>query len=77
MSTTKDLTKELTAGITSALSKPNNGILIVELTNEEASCVKAFIQNLTMGELLPFHESTTKGLYRIMASIEDHHEVND
>ena len=51
--------------------------IVVELTNEEAKAVRAYIAQLTFGDLRTFSDETVLGLAKIKRSIEDHHEVKE
>ena len=62
--------------INEALVKPNNGVLIVELSTAQAVAVHDYISQLTASELLPFHPDATTGLHKILDSLEDTHKVD-
>lgn len=59
------------------LDKPDNGLLIVELSPAQAHAVADYISQLTIAELMPFHPDATVGLHRIMESLQNHNEIKE
>lgn len=56
--------------IKAAINKPNGGLLMVELTHEEAKGVRSFLSAVTMGELTAHPKDATPGLYKIYQALE-------
>ncbi|MCK5644185.1 MAG: hypothetical protein KAJ19_25525 [Gammaproteobacteria bacterium] len=71
----KTLPEDLIAEIVSALDKPDNGILIVELKNIEAKQLYDYIKRLTFGDLAAEGDYVPAALHKILQSLLTEHQV--
>jgi len=68
--TDKVLTLPTQVELKAAIDKPNNGLLMVELSPIEALELRDYIKTLTMGDLVQATENVPVALHKVYISLD-------